>query len=353
MVKTRQLLWILFICSMLATGAALAQSTLTQVRDTVVNTDGTPFNGTVVITWNGFTGSDSGTTSPLSTSARIYNGALSVLLVPTSTASPGTYYQVVYYNGSGSVTWVETWQVPQSTTPVTLAIVRTSTTQGAGGGTGSTGGGGTTTPPPAGTQYATLPIAINQITSLSADLASINASVAGLTSQVNSLSLNSGTSNVTTAAFIDGESVAGTINGSNAVFTLSHPPSPLGSLNLYRNGLLQSTTVDYSLTGSTITFLTASVPKSNDIVTAYYRVAGTALQAVFVDYETPGGTIDGNNTSFTLLNSPNPGGSLKLYKNGVLLNPSFDYTLSGTNITFSSAAVTPQPGDLLMASYRH
>ncbi len=351
MVKTRQLLWTLFICTMLATGAAFAQSTLTQVRDTVVNTDGTPFNGTVVITWNGFTGS--GSSAPLSTSARIYNGALSVLLVPTSTASPGTFYQVVYYNGSEIATWTETWQVPQSTTPLTLSVVRTSTTQGSGGsaGGGGTSGGGGSTPP--GTQYATLPIAINQVTSLSADLASINASVAGLTAQVNSLSLNSGTSNVTTAAFIDGEAVAGSLNGSNAVFTLSHPPSPLGSLNLYRNGLLQSVGIDYSISSSTVTFLTPSIPKSTDVVTAYYRIAGTALQANFVDYETPAGSIDGNNTTFTLLNPPNPGGSLKLYKNGVLLNPNFDYTLNGSNITFASPAVTPQPGDILMASYRH
>ena len=41
MVKTRQPLWTLLICSILAAHAVFAQSTLTQIRDTVANTDGT------------------------------------------------------------------------------------------------------------------------------------------------------------------------------------------------------------------------------------------------------------------------------------------------------------------------
>ncbi len=88
-------------------------------------------------------------------------------------------------------------------------------------------------------------------------------------------------------------------------------------------------------------------------MSAYYRVAGAATTAVFVDSETPGGTIDGNNLNFTLANTPNPAASLKLYKNGVLLNQGRDYTLSGSNIAFASASATPQVGDTLIATYRH
>jgi hypothetical protein len=200
-------------------------------------------------------------------------------------------------------------------------------------------------------QYATLPITINQITGLSAALANINAAVAALTTQVNSTSGNSTATSA--AAFIDGESPAGVINGSNATYTLAGTPSPAGSLAVFRNGLLQSSGIDYTLSGSTVTFLSGSIPRATDIVTAYYRVPGVAALVTFVDTETPAGTIDGTNMTFTLANTPSPLASLKLFKNGVLLTRNSDYTLSGTNITFASAAVTPQSGDTLAASYRH
>jgi hypothetical protein len=347
MVKTRQALWIFWICAFLAVTAIFAQSTLTQIQDTVTNADGSPFNGTVVITWNGSTGSNSGTT-PLSTSAHVYNGALSVLLVPTTTASSVSFYQVVYYSNSGVVMWSETWQVPPSATPLTVSAVRTSNT-GTSGGTGGSSGTGTSGGTSSGGQYATLPISITQITSLSADLASINAAIAALQAQIPN---GTGSTVTINAAFVDGDTISGTLDGTNGTFTISQVPLA-GSLAIYRNGLLQAAGVDYTLTGTTVTFLPNSVPRSTDIISAYYRVAGAGTTVVFVDSEVPGGTIDGSNVSFTLANTPNPAASLKFYKNGVLLNQGGDYTLSGSNITFASTSVTPQVGDTLIASYRH
>jgi hypothetical protein len=40
-----------------------------------------------------------------------------------------------------------------------------------------------------------------------------------------------------------------------------------------------------------------------------------------------------------------------LFRNGLYLTPNFDYTLSGSTITFVPGAI-PQPGDTLTASYR-
>ncbi len=347
MEKIRQKLWIFLTFLLLLVATASGQS-LSQIRDTVLNTDGSAFNGTVVITWNGSTGSNSGTSVPLSTSARIYDGALSVLLVPTTTASSASFYQAVYYGTSGVVTWSETWQVPPSGTPLTLATVRTSTTQG----TVPSGGTGTPTPPSGGTQYATLPISINQVTSLSANLASINSAIANLAAQFNSLLSSIGSSLGTNAAFIDAESPAGTLDGSNNAFVLAQLPVS-GSLTIYRNGLVQSLGTDYQLNGQTLSFLPNSIPRSTDTLAAYYRVFGTGLNATFVDSEVPSGAVNGNNLVFTLAKAPVPAASLKLYKNGVLLNQGGDYTLSGTNISFASAAVTPQAGDTLLVSYRH
>jgi len=71
----------------------------------------------------------------------------------------------------------------------------------------------------------------------------------------------------------------------------------------------------------------------------------------FVDLETPAGTVDGFNATFTMSGSPAPASSLLLFRNGTLQKPGFDFTLSGFTITFLTAS-TPQPGDTILASYR-
>lgn len=71
---------------------------------------------------------------------------------------------------------------------------------------------------------------------------------------------------------------------------------------------------------------------------------------VFVDAETPAGTLDGNNTTFTLSAIPS-GTSLALYRNGVYMTAGVDYTLIGNSLQFAVGSV-PQPADTLTASYR-
>jgi hypothetical protein len=340
-----------FLLITLLTTCALAQN-LTQIRDTITNADGTPFNGTVVITWNGYSTTLTGSISPLSTSARIYTGALSVLLVPTTTAASGSYYQVVYSSSDGTVMWTETWQVPPSTTALTVAAVRVSSTAGSGSptSTGTTGTGGTSG---SGTsQYATLPIAINQVTNLSSTLAQINTALTSLNSTVNGLT-SSSASLTSTVAYIDAEVPSGSINGTNTAFQLSQNPNPTGTLEVYLNGLLEARGVDYTLSGQTLTFAAASIPQSGDILQVFYRTIGVAVQLpAFADDEIPAGSINGTNAVFTLAFTPSPTLSLKLYKNGMLMRQTNDYTLSGSSITFVTAAV-PQAGDSLFAYYRH
>jgi hypothetical protein len=78
----------------------------------------------------------------------------------------------------------------------------------------------------------------------------------------------------------------------------------------------------------------------------------------FSDAETPKGTIDGLNKTFTLSNIPNPSASLLLFSNGVLQQPPGDYTLLQNTITFMNppsppnAAGSDPTGDLLEAFYR-
>lgn len=64
-----------------------------------------------------------------------------------------------------------------------------------------------------------------------------------------------------------GDVPTGTLNGTNVTFVLAHSPSPASSLALYYNGLRQRLTTDYTLSGATITFLSA--PTSGGLLADY------------------------------------------------------------------------------------
>ncbi len=330
-----------------------AQTTTTQIVDTVLNTDGTPFNGTVVITWSG--GTTGSSPAPYSTSAKIYNGALSVNLVPSVASSSSAFYIATFNSRDGLTSWVETWQVGPSTSPLTLAQVRTTLPS-----TGS--GSSSTTVVPIGqvtglsSYLNALSTSLNTVTSgfsgFNTTLAGLGTSVSNLNATVNNI-MNNATPGAAsgTPGFIDSEVPLGTIDGTNTVFSLSNSPNPSTSLMLFVNGVLQANGSDYSLASYRITFGSGSKPHAGDVLQASYRV-GTSSTITFVDGATPSGTVNGVNLSFTLPSTPNPGPSLKVYKNGILMMPNLDYTLNGAVIAFSSTAATPVTGDSLQAYYR-
>lgn len=80
--------------------------------------------------------------------------------------------------------------------------------------------------------------------------------------------------------------------------------------------------------------------------------AGTDYMAPadFVTRETPSGTVNGSNTSFSLANTP-ISGTEQVYQNGILLRAggSYDYTISGATITMTTA---PLSNDYLCVSYQ-
>jgi hypothetical protein len=73
--------------------------------------------------------------------------------------------------------------------------------------------------------------------------------------------------------FINGEQPSGTINGINPTFTLSGIPYPPSSLQLFRNGILQQQSGDYTLASGRVTFMSASIPQPGDILLTYYQIA--------------------------------------------------------------------------------
>jgi hypothetical protein len=258
----------------------LAAPTLTTIQDTIYKADGTRFNGTVVITWMPFDASDDSKIGLQSLTTQIINGSIYLQLVPNSNAIPVNNY-TVQYSSDGRSQFAESWSVPPSTTPLRIKDVRVTTT-------GGTTGGGVVTPP------STSPITESNVIGLLTDLSLRPMKGSGYANSGTAMINNSGAidmvqgspsdcvrvdGSATTCfdssqvpSFISNETPAGTVDGSNAAFTLANTLSPANSLALYRNGLLLQAAVDYNIqTDGSILFVAGAVPQPGDILLASYQ----------------------------------------------------------------------------------
>ncbi len=261
---------------MLAAATLWAAPPLTTIQDVLYKADGTLFNGLVFIEWRGFEASDRSYIATHQLSVRIINGVLHVRLVPTTTATPPTTYRV-RYNSDGKIQFEEIWAVPPSATPLRVRDVRVA---------------GPSSPAPQEqviqiTDVAGLSAALEQRPVKASGFAPGRAVFINSGGELESVGGNpedcvrvDGTSGPcgvgggAGANFVDAETPAGLLNGTNAVFTLANAPSPASSLELYRNGLLLRQGLDYTLEGNVITFVSGAIPQPGDVLTASYRLPG-------------------------------------------------------------------------------
>jgi hypothetical protein len=261
----------------------LAGPVVTTIQDTIYNADGSPYNGIAIITWTPFVAGNTNVGTQ-SVTINIAGGNLYVQLVPTTNATPAGYYSVTF-TSAGNDQYTETWAVPPSIQPLTVReVLMTSPTS-----------------PSSPLVTGSAPIPESNVTGLVADLAArpiegfsyapTRAAVidgngnleaaSGTVSNCLHVDGSSGpcgsTSSTAGPAFSDSEIPLGAVNGINAGFTISAVPLPAGSLSLYRNGVLQKAGLDYNVSGSSITFVAASLPQPGDTLTASYRItpAGT------------------------------------------------------------------------------
>jgi len=138
--------------------------------------------------------------------------------------------------------------------------------------------------------------------------------------------------------FIDSEIPSGTVNGANATFTLSDIPNPPASLHVYRNGLLQRVSTDYTLNGNTITFEAGAIPRTGDTLLATFRMGGPGYLAGLTGPMPPqvlcAGTGSGSSsaTLVTLGSCPIPPGTLQP---GDRIEIRFDYAHQGVTTGFT------------------
>ena len=287
---------------------------LTTIQDTLYKANGTPFGGFALIEWQSFEAADSSNIATSNLTVPIVNGVLYVQLAPNAS---GSSYAVRYVS-DGRAQFQEIWVVPASATPLGLNDVRVTAVPGSSG-SGGTGGTGQDTSIPESSVVGLLAdlamrprrgagYAPSQAVYI--DSAGLLEAVGGnLTDcvRVNGTSGPCGSSGAG-PGFVDGETPAGLISGSNAVFTLGNPPAPAGSLALYRNGLIQQQNVDYSVAGNVITFAPGSLPLTGDTLMATYRLlnpgnpvglAGGALSGYFPNPTLGAGVVADTNVSAT------------------------------------------------------
>jgi len=71
------------------------------------------------------------------------------------------------------------------------------------------------------------------------------------------------------ANYISGEIPVGTVNGSNTSYTIAHTPLS-GSLSVFLNGIFQRPTLDWSVSGTTLTMVVAPPIGYNLLITYQY-----------------------------------------------------------------------------------
>lgn len=125
--------------------------------------------------------------------------------------------------------------------------------------------------------------------------------------------------------------------GSQTIYTLASAPSEADEVLVVIDGNIQEFTTDYSLVGTTLTFVTA--PALGSSVYVYIDFFPSIPVKTVPVTEIATGDVDGANTVFTVNNSPvSADGVIAIIDGGVQVQ-GVDYTISGTEITFSSAPI--------------
>ena len=115
-------------------------------------------------------------------------------------------------------------------------------------------------------------------------------------------------------------------DGSDTTFTINSGRT-VEDILVFVNGFQLTPTTDYTISGTTLTFVTA--PGSSAEITFRYLPLGGA-------YTSANFTGDGSDTTFTI-DAGRAVNDVLVVVNGLTLVPTDDYTISGTTLTFSTA----------------
>jgi hypothetical protein len=122
-----------------------------------------------------------------------------------------------------------------------------------------------------------------------------------------------------------------------------------GAVTVNANGGGAVGTVSAGATGLVTLIVASPAAGTWDFQLCIASAAGGLSSSNFVVRETPSGSVNGSNVTFTLANTPT-GGTEEVYLNGLQQEPGAgnDYTISGATITYLTAPIS---GDKIRVSY--
>ena len=129
-----------------------------------------------------------------------------------------------------------------------------------------------------------------------------------------------------------------TPNSSTTTFTLDYAAGSANSLLVVYSGVVQEPLVAYALSGGGASITFSEAPATGNTLYIIYLgkqiyVARTAGQ----ETTTQSFTGDGSTSNFTMTQSELDPTSIAVYVGGVYQQPTTNYTVSGTTISFTSA----------------
>ena len=134
-------------------------------------------------------------------------------------------------------------------------------------------------------------------------------------------------------------------DGNTAAYTLSETPTNANSVMVFVDGILQKSSTNYGVSGTTLTFTSAPA------ASAEIEVKHLGLRTVVrrgTDFILDNFTGDGSATAFTLSQAV-PVNSAFVFYNGVCMKPTTDYGISGVTLTFT---FTPLNNSNIMVRYQ-
>ena len=135
-------------------------------------------------------------------------------------------------------------------------------------------------------------------------------------------------------------------DGSTVAFTLSETPPNSNSVLVFVDGILQKSSTNYSISGTTLTF-TSAPDTSAEIEAKHFGIRGVVRRST--DFQYDSFTGNGSLTAFTLSTSGATTNSAFIFYNGIALKPTSDYSISGTTLTLTFAPVASSE---IMARYQ-
>lgn len=103
-----------------------------------------------------------------------------------------------------------------------------------------------------------------------------------------------------------------------------------------------SKTWNFPTTADTFCGIAATQTLTNKTINGSNNTLSNIPVSASIVQETPSGTINGSNTSFSLANTPGSNSSVQVHLDGVLLVQGTDYTISSATISMTTAPALGQ-----------